>query len=322
LGLDDCDLGDEGISLLVDAILEASGSAIKVLGLGSNEITSNGLAHLTRLLQHSSSVTGIHLDENPGLFNDQENSRLFASALRDTTLKWLRLNSCRIPSHVIVSLVQALIHNQIFEELSVYCSEQLQGDDLQRLLEIVPKMPSNLRRLAIHLDFSNKSVVSSFHWNTGLLSLNNGSEFVPGPISDILKRNRQLRNANELLDSEPHRQRTIPLGLWVKGIESLTLDNAGTTALYKILREKLVTWRAPLPQEAAASTTSAAALASAPGAASTATASFKDKKDKRSYAQASMGDDDEGEMNTKPSSLLLLEPQHHKRQRCNSWPPC
>jgi hypothetical protein len=46
-----CDLGDEGVSLLVDGLLEGT-TIVKEIGLVGNNITSAGLCHIARLLEH------------------------------------------------------------------------------------------------------------------------------------------------------------------------------------------------------------------------------------------------------------------------------
>jgi hypothetical protein len=65
LSLHDCRLGDKGLSVIVDAILEVN-TTISELGFIGNGMTSGGLCHVTRLLQQrpSSALLSIHLDNN------------------------------------------------------------------------------------------------------------------------------------------------------------------------------------------------------------------------------------------------------------------
>jgi hypothetical protein len=82
--------------------------------------------------------------------------------------------------------------------------------------------------------------LSSFHENSSLQDLYDGNgKTIAGPISVSLKRNRRLRKENKPLDCDP------PSGPWAKAIERLGDKNTGTTAVYKIMQEKLVMWWAP-----------------------------------------------------------------------------
>jgi hypothetical protein len=216
----------------------------------SSALTSNGLPHLTRLLERESwSKVNIYLKSNPGLFDNAENTSLFRSAVSHTTkLHYLQLSFCQLPGHAMISLFQAVSNSRSLRHLSVYDNVRLQGHDLERLLEIIPTM-HYLFDLHVNLDFENESVLSSFHWNTSLWCLYSGSnmeEMMHGHVLfGTLDRNRRLRDANELLQQEPRCM--IPWGgIWAHGIEQLTHDNnTGATAVYKIMREKLVMWWAP-----------------------------------------------------------------------------
>lgn len=246
LVLDDCELGDHGASLIANAIHGSSN--VEKLHLTNNGITSNGLPHVTRLLEHDS-LGFISIDQNPGLFDNEMNSSAFASGLsRIAKLKVLSAPSCQMPAHAVISLFMALTINTTLAELDVYDHTRLHGQDLERLLEMIPKLkaPSYLR---INLDVTDTSVLSSLHWNTSILRLSvdeDGSVVTDGPAFGIMHRNRRLSKASVLLKRES-RGGVIPPwgGLWAKGIERLTDDPVGATAAYKILHEKLVMWWAP-----------------------------------------------------------------------------
>lgn len=105
------------------------------------------------------------------------------------------------PEHAIMALFQAVSINSTLEGLCVYDRVQLsQGRVLEQLLEIVPRM--RIRCLHIHLDFMNESVLSCFHRKTSIEHLHSGdsrAEIADGPVFGIVKSNRLLENAINLL---------------------------------------------------------------------------------------------------------------------------
>lgn len=273
LQLDECKLGDKGISAIVNALLDNGNnntSIIKHLGLENNYITSNGLPHLTRLLlQHDSLLEVLTLDSNPGLFDNQENSRIFSSAIAGhDKLRTLSLCLCQMPGQAITLLFEAVALNmtRTLTTLYVYDLDQLQRQDLEHVLKIIPKM-GNLCHLHVNLDvalllihtnffyFMNESVFLAFHHNTSIQHLYSGEHRVAiaedGPIFAILQRNRHLYKAKKLLEHE----RSASGGVWGKGLERLgtstvpaTRGNTGATAIYKIVCEKLPScWLYPPP---------------------------------------------------------------------------
>lgn len=243
-----CRLGDEGTAAIASALKE--NNTIQVLSLENNHITSNSLPHVARLLQHES-LQLLILDQNPQLFSSNENMALFSNALScHNKLKILSMNLCQLPSHVLTALFfSAALDTTSLSELNAYDLDQIGGQTLEQLLKIIPMM-SSLRRLHINLDFTNESVQSSFHRNTSITHLYTGlnrdkiRHYNVKPLLRILKRNQKLHNANELLHDVPS-QSNIPKGIWVKGLQCLAHDNTGATAVYKIMRAKLVMWWAP-----------------------------------------------------------------------------
>jgi hypothetical protein len=306
LVLQQCQLGDQGVSLVVDAILEGN-TKIKILSLHGNHITASGLPHVTRLLrllrQRDSSLEALDLDNNPGLFDNEENTKRFSTVLsKCTTMTRIRMNLCQLPISAVIALFQASVINKQLLSLYVYDHVQLQGgQDLNHLLKIIPQM-QNLRYFCVNLDFHDKAVLSAFHWNTSFLYLldSNDVEITTGPVNVSLKRNRRLGAANKLLDREP-RQEVIPLGLWAEAIERLGDENIGATAVYKIVREKLEGWA---PKTLSSTTTGVIAS-------STAANALPSSNSKRSQALMEYGDE---KTDAKSSSSSLVEPQQ-KRPR-------
>jgi hypothetical protein len=272
LALNGCRLGDDGISSIVDALVEGNNSTIKEVCLSNNGITSRGLPHMTRLLQHVPSATCIMFDSNPGMFDDVINSRLFFNTLRNTTVKDLSFKFCRLPGQAVVSLFQAAATNKKLQDLYVYDNEQLEGDDLTSLLEFIPKM-ENLLRLSINLDFTNPAVLSAFHLNTSIHYLfDENDEQIDdgrGPVADIGERNTRLFYASLLLDDDDDEPWG---GVWANAMEQLTRDETGATAVYKIMQEQLVMWWTPTTTKPASTTTTNTAAAAVVTAAAVSTA--------------------------------------------------
>jgi hypothetical protein len=75
----------------------------------------------------------------------------------------------------------------------------------------------------VNLDFTKKSVLSSFRLNTSIEQLfdENDEEMVGGRVAGILERKIRLRLANKRILSEQQHQRMIPLGMWANGIASI-----------------------------------------------------------------------------------------------------
>jgi hypothetical protein len=181
-----------------------------------------------------------------------------------------------LKSQVLTALFLSASLNTCLSELNVYDRNQVgSGETLERLLEIISTMSTSLRRLYINMDFTNRSVISSFHQNTSITHLYCGVNRTRvrdvEPLVRIMKRNRKLHHANELLllrhPHEPTPNITVPKGVWVKGIQCLSHDSTGATAVYTILRAKLVMWWAPKVvstiNEYAADATAAVAATSA-----------------------------------------------------------
>jgi hypothetical protein len=209
LSLHDCRLGVEGLSVIVDAILEGN-TTISHLGLNNNNITAIGLRHVTRLLQQrpSSAVVSIRLDNNPGMFNNDEATRLFLSALRNTNITSLSLNFCQLSGQAFIALFKTAAVLEALLDLNVY-DTQREMQDATSLLKVISNM-SNICHLSIHLAFRNEAVLAAFHCNTSIRHLHvrefdyrRRGEIMDGPVFKILKRNRRLHKARRLLSLFP-----------------------------------------------------------------------------------------------------------------------
>lgn len=170
----------------------------------------------------------LQLENNSGLFDDEENKRRFLGDLRNSSVvTTFRLSFCQWPGDVLTTRFQAFADNSTLTQLYAYDRIQLDGTHLQRMLGFIAQT-RNLLHLHVNLDFANESVLSSFHRNTSILFLYNSEN--GAPIDDhttcndramgILHRNNRITISNQLLNSEP--QRMIPLGLWAHGLARIT----------------------------------------------------------------------------------------------------
>jgi hypothetical protein len=271
-----CDLGDDGLSIIVDALAPRNHPII-LIELSHNGFTSTrGLPHVTRLIQLRP-LYFIHLDLNPGLFDNPDNVAPFLVALQqDSHVRQLRVNFCRLPGSVVVALLQVLSRRAVSINLFVYDDDQVHGVDLDRLLEGIAGM-RNVKELYINLDFRNERVLSALRRNASLCRMGVRAagishvvweEITSGPVFDIMTRNKFLSWANNLLASESS-SLTIPMprGNWSNVIARLYLvdntrnnnnndhinnnDNSrtrryeyttGATAVYTIMQNRLATW--------------------------------------------------------------------------------
>jgi hypothetical protein len=171
----------------------------------------------------------------------------------------------------------------------------------------------------------DESVLSAFRRSTTIQRLFTSNittqfrqEVENGPVYDIMKRNRVISHAIELLESES--QWTIP---FYKFIERITRpnDNTGATAVYKIMQEKLVMWWAP--HQAAVSTVdapiapAAAAAAAASSVAALGSSISDTTRGRRSRTQHGNGAFPTNETK-ETTTRTALEPLARKRTRHSS----
>ena len=152
---------------------------------------------------------------------------------------------CHSPIQALDTIFGAVAKSPSLVTLSAWETVRQQGESLEPVLKSITKMQS-VRHLYVNLDCMDVAVLSCFHRNTSVHCLYAGNsrtdKITTGPISIILERNRRLSFANKLVAAEP--QTTISFGVWAMGVGQLARDSAGATATNKILREKLVHWRA------------------------------------------------------------------------------
>jgi Ran GTPase-activating protein (RanGAP) involved in mRNA processing and transport len=113
-------LGNEGIRLIADALVGTT-TTIEILNVSSNEITSNSLDDITRILESSSQVKHINVQYNSdGIFDDEDATRRFAQVLsRKEFLKELYLSHCRLRDGGIRLIAQGLVGNVTIKVLNI-----------------------------------------------------------------------------------------------------------------------------------------------------------------------------------------------------------
>jgi Leucine Rich repeat len=117
LDLRECMIRSQGLLAVVDALVEGT-TTIEDICLDGNRIRANGLAHLTRLFQHSSSVEEIDVDNNPGLFclimkRVQDPFFVRCKILRSYPCVWILVDYLVMPSLHYSKLSQSTRHYTI-----------------------------------------------------------------------------------------------------------------------------------------------------------------------------------------------------------------
>lgn len=256
LNLWNCELGDEEFRLIADALF--GNTQLDILDVGSNQVSSNGLDHITRLLEFSQlKHIGItHCGES--VFNDEDTVRRFTRVLsRHNFLTKLDLSTHDLRGPVLAMILQAFERTARLEELHL-CYGQ---GDLHHLIEILPRM-KGLKRLSVGdlfvLDsagttglyrcLASDDFASALDQNTYLEEIQ-GPEHSRNPdlegfINPILARNRKLNRARALLTLQPRTGLPIASksGIWCMAMARLsapdTSGGSGASAVFHILQTR------------------------------------------------------------------------------------
>lgn len=288
-------LGTDGVSLIVDALLESN--TVRHLELEGTAMGSTGVRHLARLLQRqqrqdnnnedssSSCLEIVSFARNNRLCRNEEATRLFTGALATCpTVKELNVDYCNLPNNAIVLLFQALAVNQVLEtfHMGYNNGERLQGSALVAFLDALPRM--SLTNLYLYCDIRSPVFLAALHKNLSLCHFYRGfdrsDEITTGPVHTVMLRNRKYRMVRKLLRAEVRQTNTttttttrtnttnnnvttmIPLfkKLWGWTMIDCAKSNemAGATAIYFALREKLPMWWSPTTNTTAAAAAAAA----------------------------------------------------------------
>ena len=119
LVLDHCDLGDAGVSVLVDALIWKPPPRLKVLCLRRNEIGPDGCKALARLMESTSTLTTVRLSHNN--FGDDGAKIIFRRLqyLEQSSISELSLTSNGISHREAVTICTALMENRNLTRLSL-----------------------------------------------------------------------------------------------------------------------------------------------------------------------------------------------------------
>jgi Ran GTPase-activating protein (RanGAP) involved in mRNA processing and transport len=119
LNLYDSQLGHEGFHLIADALV-GNTTMIEILNVAGNDLISNSLDDITRMLESSSQLQAISVRRNEGVFDDDAATQRFAHIIsRQGFLKELHLLHCRLRDRGIRRLAEALVGNSTIKVLDI-----------------------------------------------------------------------------------------------------------------------------------------------------------------------------------------------------------
>jgi Ran GTPase-activating protein (RanGAP) involved in mRNA processing and transport len=175
--LANCQLGDEGVTLLAQGLGSRSrNSSLQKLDLGNNGISSTGIrALLDAIIQRASRITDIDLSENA---IGSEGASFLADALGRNAvphLTRLRLRWCNFGDDGLVKIVSALERNRTMVELDLLWNDDFTERSFLALANSLPDIKV-LQRMDLSwctgLASAMPSVLEGLHKNTSLSRLN------------------------------------------------------------------------------------------------------------------------------------------------------
>jgi Leucine Rich repeat len=279
LDLQVCDIDDEGIHFLADALV--GNTTMSILNIGSNGVTSIGLDDITRLLE-STRLKKFDMQENYAAFDNEASTQRFARVLaRHEFLKELNISGCLLGDAGISIIVDGLVGNATMEILgisfNIITSNGL--DDITRLFE-----STRLQSIALQYnegifddEKATQRFVSTFQQQNSSVQELPGFRSLVFPVNiraaaltnihHSLTRNRQLNHVNLLLvppsrgPQQQHQQYqrnhagTMMLKISHKAITKFATvpNNAGASAIFKLFtaRPQLLEKRLQRPAAAA-----------------------------------------------------------------------
>jgi Leucine Rich repeat len=138
LNFSHCRIRDEGIRLIADAL--AGNMTFEILDIGYNEISSNGLDDITRILE-STRLKKIDLAFNHRVFDDEHTTLHFAAMLhKNTTVQVLLLTGTRAPEELCVTTKIICARNQNLAQVNVLLAPPLSPPQQEQQLRNVGSM--------------------------------------------------------------------------------------------------------------------------------------------------------------------------------------
>jgi hypothetical protein len=258
LNMSACRLGDGGIHILADALV--GNSTMYVLNIRHNDISSNGIADITRLLVSMQLKT---IDIGFTAFDDEASTQGFARVLsRHQFLKELCLSGCQLGNQGIRFIADGLVGNTTMEILDIKWN-RITFVGLADITRVIVSTQIKTIDLQYTQDVFNDEDATQ-HFVTTLQHQKSSVQELPGidadnfpgrnsaasyaSIKNSLIRNRLLNRVNLLLAPPPSQQQhqqqrnaaTMMLKSWHKAITKFAKvpNNAGASAIFKLFQAR------------------------------------------------------------------------------------
>ena len=169
--LDSCSLGDAGTKSLMQSICSSIdphstvNTHFNIMQLERNEIHEEGASHIAELLNSTSIVSELWLNDN--LIGDKGLQTIFDALKQNKSLKYLNVSDCGMTDTGVASLADALHTNNTLESLHINHNEAITDNGLTCLVEAVSKH-SRLKSLGIPGCFKVSHTVNEARRRNGL----------------------------------------------------------------------------------------------------------------------------------------------------------
>jgi Leucine Rich repeat len=212
LNLTCCRLEDDGIRIIADSLV--GNTIMDVLDIGWNDITSGGLADITRILE-SIRLKTIRLTSNNRLFGHEVSTQRFTRVLsRHEFLKELCLSGCAFGDKGVRVIVDGLVGNTTMEALHIF-HNSITSVGLADITRLIVSARLHVIDFSGNPDIFNETL-STQHFVSTLRNKESRVQELPGisehyfpdegsrgatfaSINNYLTRNRQLNYASLVL---------------------------------------------------------------------------------------------------------------------------
>jgi Ran GTPase-activating protein (RanGAP) involved in mRNA processing and transport len=238
LGLRFCGLGDQGISVLANALAIRNASLLE-LDLGCNQITSAGVhALVDDNVKAMKTLTKLCLSGN---LIRSEGATILADALGRSampSLKQLDLDSCRIDDDGFVALVSVLEQNTSLQILDLK-DNSFGGRGFMALAASLPTI-KGLQQLhftayTIFQSTTLPLLLEGFRKNTSLVKVTIVGSHVTGDFLQEIKFLGHRNRFTPLLKASDPPGSSQQLGIWSRGLAKMTTE---PDVLFHVLRNK------------------------------------------------------------------------------------
>lgn len=168
-------LTDEGVGIIIDAIVETTDTSIMNLDLGDSGLTQDGAKHIAKLIKHNSTVTVLTISGNTIPLEGWQN--ISKALLTNSTLETLSLD-----------------FNKIGDEEAISIAEGIQGCKSLRSVDLEGnKIGDEGGRKLFDAVKANKSIV-----DLTLLPINQISKEIVDEVKDFLKEREKGNEPEEV----------------------------------------------------------------------------------------------------------------------------